>query len=164
MSPTFISSYICDLTAIVLNILTHSSHAHIEGELKVNRNINLLCICALMIVNLLHLWYYMYGCHQQTKRGRLKEQSCPYIMFWCWWQYTCRGLTMFVKWISGVSPRFIKGVWIMSIRSWFYSRKKYQNDYIFVFLSIGSRTIKRGSIGLVKGLLLPQTSLPHTHA
>ena len=55
MSPTFISSYICDLMAIVLNILTHSSHAHIEGELKVNRNINLLCICALMIVNLLHL-------------------------------------------------------------------------------------------------------------
>ena len=105
----------------------------------------------------------MYGCHQQTKRGRLKEQSCPYIMFWCWWQYTCRGLTMFVKWISGLSPWIIKGVWIMNIRSWFYSRKKYQNDCIFGFLSIGSCTIKRGSIGLVKGLLLPQTSLPYTH-
>ena len=48
---TFISSYICDLMAIVLNILTHSSHAHIEGELKANRNIYLFCTFALMIVN-----------------------------------------------------------------------------------------------------------------
>ena len=73
---------------------------------------------------------------------------------------TCRGLTMFVKWISGVSPRFIKSVWILSRRSGLYSRKTYQNEYIFVFLSIGSHTIKRGSIGLVKHLLLPKISFP----
>ena len=65
-------------------ILIYSLHAHNEGEPNTNRNINILCILALIFVNadyLLQLWYYMCDCHQQTKRGRLKEQSCSYIMF-----------------------------------------------------------------------------------
>ena len=32
-------------------ILTYSSHAHNEGEPNTNRNINILCILALMFVN-----------------------------------------------------------------------------------------------------------------
>ena len=52
VSHIYISlSYICYHTKIVLYILTYSSHAHNEGELKANRNISIFCTFALMIVN-----------------------------------------------------------------------------------------------------------------
>ena len=52
VSHMYISwSYIFYHTKFVLCILTYSSHAHNKGELNSNRNINILCILALMFVN-----------------------------------------------------------------------------------------------------------------
>ena len=49
-----------------------------------------------------------------TKKGEIESAIMPLILFWCWWQYTHRGLTKFVKYISGFSPLGIMCVWIMT--------------------------------------------------
>jgi len=154
LSYVLFMGYICchEICALHFKIIILCTH---WGGAKENRNIYCIMLSWITLLNVFILCMVLDVWLSSTnKKGEIESASCPYIKFWCWWQYTCRGLTMFVKWISGFSPWMTKvcGPWTYGVdfTQWTTIKKL----YIYLFLSIGSLAIKRGVVGVVKDLLM----------